>query len=184
MLAELVQITVGPAHRLGLLSRLVQLYPYRKALGVAGRRRAWTALGARIDPDCDLGPRVVMRFAENVSIGSGTSIGGRTFIDAWGKVTIGRNCLINGDVDLLTAGHDIDSPDFAGDIRPITIGDHAWLPRHIIVLPGVSIGRRAVIGTGAVVTKDVPDSGVAVGNPAEIVRRRADVELRYVPTRF
>src|SRR4051812_13994094 len=122
--------------RLGMLSRAMQLYPYRKVLGQQGRIDAWRRLGARIEDDCNLAARVVIRRPENVSIGAGTAIGGPTFIDSWGTVTIGRNCLINGDVDLLTASHDIHSVNFEGDIRPITIGDYAWLPRHIIVLPG------------------------------------------------
>lgn len=55
-------------------------------------------------------------------------------------------------------------------ISPVYIGDDAWLGYGVIVLPGVSIGKRAVIGAGSVVSKDIPDDCVAVGNPC-IVKR-------------
>ena len=55
---------------------------------------------------------------------------------------------------------------------PITIGDGAWLGHAAIVLSGVRIGAGAVIGAGSVVTRDIPDGGIAVGNPARVVRFR------------
>src|SRR4051812_40575285 len=102
-------------------------YLFRKALGNGGRLRAWRAMGAQIDDDVRIGPGVTMRTAGNVSIAAGSALNGRIFIDAWGRVTIGRCCLINDHVDLLTAQHDLDSADFAGDIREISIGDYVWL---------------------------------------------------------
>lgn len=55
---------------------------------------------------------------------------------------------------------------------------------HIIVLPGVTIGNYAVIGTGALVSNDVPDYGVAVGNPAKVVKERARIKYTYIPSHF
>ncbi|MBD0290447.1 MAG: acyltransferase [Thermoleophilia bacterium] len=57
---------------------------------------------------------------------------------------------------------------------PITVGDDAWLGYGTIVLSGVRIGRGAVVGAGAVVTRDVPDGAIAVGVPAKVVRMRGE----------
>jgi acetyltransferase-like isoleucine patch superfamily enzyme len=55
---------------------------------------------------------------------------------------------------------------------PVIIEDGAWLGSHVVVLPGVRIGRGAVIGAGSVVTKSIPANAVAVGVPARVVRLR------------
>ncbi len=170
--------------RLGLLGRAMDLYVFRKLLGDSGRADAWRRLGCRIEDDVRIGPRVSMRFPDRVTIGEGTSIGGRAWLDAWGPISIGRCCLLNGGITLLSAGHDINSHDFNGDIRSISIGDYAWLPHHIIVMPGVKIGRAAVVGTGSVVTRDVPDRAVVAGNPACVIGERDDVDFTYVPSRM
>lgn len=89
-------------------------------------------------------------------------------------ITIGDNVKIGPRVNLLTAGHPIDAGvrvamlEFA---KPITIGDNTWLGGNVTVLPGVNIGKNVVVGAGSVVTHDLPDSVVAVGNPARILRR-------------
>ena len=57
--------------------------------------------------------------------------------------------------------------------HPIRIGDDSWLGGGVVVLPGVTIGARCVIGAGSVVIRDIPDDSVAVGNPARVVRRLA-----------
>lgn len=54
--------------------------------------------------------------------------------------------------------------------KPVLICEGAWIGAHAIILPGVRVGAHAVVGAGAVVTKDVPDYGVAVGNPARVIR--------------
>lgn len=54
--------------------------------------------------------------------------------------------------------------------KPITIGDNVWFGGNCVVLPGVTIGNNVVVGAGSVVTKDVPDNAVVVGNPAKIIR--------------
>lgn len=94
------------------------------------------------------------------------------FLDtSW--ITIGNNVKIGPRVNLLTAGHPIDAPtrtrllEFA---QPITIGDNVWLGGNVTVLPGVTIGANSVVGAGAVVTKDIPENVVAVGNPARVLR--------------
>ena len=151
--------------RASLLARLMNLASARRLLGADGRRAAFVRLGAAIAPDVELSYGVFIRCPRNVSIGAGTRLSGRVRIEAWGKVAIGRCCMFNDDVLILTAQHDIDSVDFAPDVRPVAIGDHVWLPQRIVVLPGVQIGDAAIVGTGSVVARDVPPYAVVAGNP-------------------
>lgn len=89
-------------------------------------------------------------------------------------ITIGRRTLIGPKVQLLTAHHPTDAAGRATGReagRKITIGDGCWLGGGAIVCPGVEIGDRAIVGAGAVVTRDVPADTVVAGNPARILRR-------------
>jgi len=167
--------------RAGLLARLMDAPIARRLLGQAGRRAAFVRLGADIAPDVALSYGVAIRCPRNVSIGAGTRLSGWVRIEAWDKVTIGRCCMFNDDVLVLTAQHDVNNPDFAADVRPVVIEDYVWLPQRIVVLPGVRVGEAAVVGTGSVVTRDVPAYAVVAGNPARVIRERARVPFRYVP---
>jgi acetyltransferase-like isoleucine patch superfamily enzyme len=100
------------------------------------------------------------------------------------EIRLGNNVVINDDCILLTASHDIDSPDWRQTRAPIVIEDQAWIATRAIVLPGVTIGRAAVVGAGAVVTKDVPAFHVVAGNPARTIKERRRMEYLYSPSRF
>jgi acetyltransferase-like isoleucine patch superfamily enzyme len=179
--AALAWALIAFGKRTRQLGRMMGWYPVRRILGPAGRRAAWRALGAQVADTSYIGPRVWLRIPKRVSIGAGSKLGGRIMIESYGEVTIGRNVLIN-DTDVFSTQHDIDHPHFKGDRQFVSIGDYAWLPHKIIVLPGVRIGSHAVIGTGSVVSSDVPDYGVAVGNPARVVKERARIHYTYVPS--
>lgn len=89
-------------------------------------------------------------------------------------VRIGHRFQAAPGVQILTATHPLDPVERASGWesgQPITIGDDVWLGGGVIVLPGVTIGHRVVVGAGAVVTKDVPDDVVVAGNPARVIRR-------------
>ncbi|MGW5131167.1 sugar O-acetyltransferase [Streptomyces sp. NPDC004135] len=114
-----------------------------------------------------------------VDYGSNITIGARTFVNFnltaldVAAITIGEDCQIGPNVQLLTPTHPLEPGprrDKLEAARPITIGDNVWLGGGVIVCPGVTIGADSVIGAGAVVTKDVPAGVVAVGNPARVVR--------------
>jgi acetyltransferase-like isoleucine patch superfamily enzyme len=165
-----------------VLGRAMNLYIVRKILGARGRVAAWKALGCQLGAQVAIGPRVQVRGAHNVSIGSGSVIGGTTSIEAWSNVSIGRCCILNDHIHLLTGSHDVNHPDWVGVHAPIVIGDYAWLSVRILVLRGVRIGRGAIIGAGSVVVKDVPALAIVGGNPARVIGQRADLDFRYVPT--
>ena len=114
-----------------------------------------------------------------VDYGTFISVGARTFINYnltaldVAPITIGEDCQIGPNVQLLTPTHPVEPQprrDRLEAAKPISIGDNVWLGGGAIVLPGVTIGDNSVIGAGAVVTRDVPANSVAVGNPARVVR--------------
>lgn len=91
---------------------------------------------------------------------------------------IGNNVSIAGEVRIFTMQHDIDDPDFAEVGGDVIIDDYAVIGTRVTILPGVHIGQGAVVGSGAVVTKDVPAYSVVGGVPAVHIRNRSK-DLRY-----
>jgi acetyltransferase-like isoleucine patch superfamily enzyme len=113
-----------------------------------------------------------------VTIGAHSVIDRDCTLDGRGEITIGENVNLAPEVMVLTAYHDPDSDDFAGIEKPVVIEDYVWVATRSMILPGVRIGRGAIVGAGSVVTKDVPAGMVVAGNPAKVIRRR-DCDLKY-----
>jgi len=110
------------------------------------------------------GPRII--------IGKECSIGDRTEIHAGKQVKIGNRVIIAWDCVIM----DRDYHPLHGDnesIEPVLIEDGVWIGCRTIILKGIKIGRNAVIGAGSVVVRDIPESAIAVGNPAMIVGYRS-----------
>ena len=126
-----------------------------------------------------LGEDTWVRAPIYVDYGEHLTIGARTFVNFGlvaldvAPITIGDDCQLGPNVQLLTAYHPTEPEPRRRKLEaaaPIAIGDNVWLGGGAIVLPGVTIGDNSVIGAGAVVTKDVPADVLAVGNPARVIR--------------
>ena len=113
---------------------------------------------------------------DNVEIGSYSGLGKNCLIS--GPVRIGKYVMIGPDVMLFARSHQFDSADVPmalqgeGKPRAVVIGDDVWIGARAIILPGVTIGQGAVVGAGAVVTKEVPPFSVVGGNPAKVIKWR------------
>lgn len=81
-------------------------------------------------------------------------------------IEVGDNVSIGPEATILTLGHDPRSAHFDDTGGPVKIGDRVWIGYRALILPGVEIGEGAVVGAGAVVTKDVPPYTIVAGNPA------------------
>jgi maltose O-acetyltransferase len=129
-------------------------------------------LGA-LGEDAFVKPPLFVDYGENIRIGARTFVNyNLTALDV-AAVTIGEDCQIGPNVQLLTPTHPVEPGprrDRLEAALPITIGDNVWLGGGVVVCPGVSIGDDSVVGAGSVVTRDVPAGVVAVGNPARVVR--------------
>lgn len=100
------------------------------------------------------------------------------FNPTYHSLKIGSNVSIAGEVRIYTMEHDINDPDFKEVWNPVTIDDYVVIGTRVTILPGVHIGRGAVVASGAVVTKDVPEFTVVGGVPAQFIKERAR-DLRY-----
>lgn len=117
--------------------------------------------------------------SDNVTVNTGC-----TFVDC-NKITIGNNVLVAPNVQIYTATHPVEfnerlvlteTPDGCKYVRrtfalPVMIEDGCWIGGGVIILPGVTIGQKCVIGAGSVVTKDIPANSLAVGNPCRVIRK-------------
>jgi galactoside O-acetyltransferase len=97
--------------------------------------------------------------------------------DIGGQIIIGGNCLIGPKVVMRTANHrfelkDVNIREQGHQIGDIVIEDDCWIGANAVILGGVHIGRGAIIGAGAVVTKDIPSMAIAVGVPAKVLKYR------------
>ncbi|GIZ10048.1 acyltransferase [Flavobacterium sp. UMI-01] len=147
------------------------------------RRTALIRKGATIAPTAEIGLVVINGKKDNLVIGDFSTLG-RVEIALHDKVTIGNNVCINDGVVILSASHDVSDPLWRHKKAPITIGDYAWIATNAILLPGVKIGKGAVVGAGAVVSKDVNEYAIVTGNPAKEINKKRTESLNYNPCEF
>ena len=108
-----------------------------------------------IGNNCHLGLYTYINTARPVIIGNNVGFGFRSIIwthGAWQNVLEG----------------------YSASFAPVTIGDNAWIPTNIQIMPGVSIGEGSTIGSGSIVTKDIPNFCLAVGVPVKIIRNEKE----------
>lgn len=113
-------------------------------------------------------------FGYNIEIGDNFYTNYNCIILDGAKVTIGNNVFIAPNCCISTANHPLDAEQRNKGIEyatPITIKDSVWIGASVTILSGVTIGENSVIGAGSVVTKDIPDGVIAVGNPCKVLRK-------------
>lgn len=116
---------------------------------------------------------------KNISVGDGTIIGSHAFVDGRANVEIGSNVDIASEVMIYNSEHDINDPEFKATEEPVEIGDYCFIGPRVIIMPGVKIGRGAIVAGGAVVTKDVPDFSIVGGVPAKVIGTRNISNPKY-----
>lgn len=130
--------------------------------------------------------RVYLKFPWLVEIGDDASInrGVEFYPDFFGghRIVLGNNVRVAPHVRFHAAAHEIGDLEYRHSGAPIRVGNDVWIGAGALILPGVTVGDRSVIGAGSVVTRDVPPDVVAAGVPARVVRARdADPESTAEP---
>jgi acetyltransferase-like isoleucine patch superfamily enzyme len=129
----------------------------------------------------NLGARSVIEDFTTINNGVGNvNIGEKTFIGMGnvviGPVTIGSNVILAQNIVISGLNHGYEDINIAPSLqkiqcKPIYISDDVWIGANSVITAGVTIGKHCIIGAGSVVTKDIPDFSVAVGNPAKIIKK-------------
>ena len=126
-------------------------------------------LGDNLGAGSTIAPPLSGAALDMLKIGEDVFVNSNLLAMARGGITIGNHARIAANVQLLSNNHDPYDLDVLL-CKPVEIGDYAWLGAGVTVLPGVRVGCHAVVGAGSVVTKDVLDYAVAVGNPARVIK--------------
>ena len=145
-------------------------------------QRSLKAAGAQVHPSAFFSSLAMIEGDLNLLSIDREAFVGRAQLAVHESITIGYRVCINDGAKLLTASHDVSDPHWQTVKAPIVIEDYAWIATDAIVLPGVTVGRGAVIGAGAVVAKNVPALAIMVGNPARPASRQRPENLDYSPT--
>ena len=139
----------------------------------------WRGLGAKIGQHTSMHRNGRFYRPDQVQIGNHCVILRNVLLDGRMGVAIGDNVNISEGVLIFSLQHDLSSPTFDTSGGPVMIHDHVFIGARAIILPGVEIGRGAVVAAGAVVTKDVSPLTIVGGVPARQIETRPDV-LTYV----
>jgi len=136
-----------------------------------------TGFGCRFEAYFNLKSKKTLIFGENVQLND------HVHITAMNKVFIGDNVLMASKIYISDCSHgfysgeEMDSSpeqhpiDRSYNISEVIIEDNVWLGEFVSVLPGVTIGKGAIIGSNSVVTKDIPANTIAVGSPAKVIKK-------------
>jgi acetyltransferase-like isoleucine patch superfamily enzyme len=119
-----------------------------------------------------------VRCSRKITIGSNTSIGHKCILDGRGRLTIGNSVNISTGVWIWTAEHCVNSDSFQATIASVKIDDYAWISCRVVILPGITVGKGAVVAAGAVVTKSVEPYAIVGGVPAKKIGERSH-DLNY-----
>ena len=143
------------------------------------RRFVYRICGIKIGKGSAIHMGVRFYNPRNISIGEDSIIGEGTVLDGRGKLAIGNHVDITSEVMIYNCEHSINDDNFAAVCAPVVIEDYVFIGPRAIILPGVKIGRGAVVGAGAVVTKDIESFKIVGGVPAKEIGERKSKDPQY-----
>lgn len=146
---------------------------YNLTEAASERRVLLQQMLGRIGQDSLIEPPFYCVYGQNIHLGDHVYLNAQCTILDCNEVHIGHYVMIGPNVQIYTAAHDLRAEARIQGwevAKPVVIEDNVWIGGGAILLPGVTIGRNAVVGAGAVVTRSVPANVVAAGNPARVLR--------------
>ncbi len=143
------------------------------------RKNIMNELFQKVGKDVWIEPDFRCEFGKNITIEDNVYINFGCVILDCAEVVIGANSLLGPDIGIYPVNHAIDAEEriHGGCFgKPVHIGKNVWLGGDVKILAGVTIGDNTIIGTGSVVTKDIPANVIAVGNPCKVLRAITDAD--------
>src|SRR3989344_2833151 len=135
--------------------------------------------GARVGNGSSIHMGLSFFSLKKVKIGQDTIIGRNAFLDGRERIEIGNHVDIASDVMIYNSEHDINSEDFNAIFGTVEIEDFVFIGPRAIILPGIKIGKGAIVAAGAVVTKNVEDFMIVGGVPAQVIGERQLKDPHY-----
>lgn len=166
-----------PLEWIGIFSTIWSTVKYRYLFRCAGNG---TIVGGKtsiinfsrvkIGKQCLIQDHVYMRAGSDGHIHMDDNCAVNSFAKLFGHggINVGANSQLGPGVLITTTTHDF-RKSMRTEFRQVNIGEWAWIGANAVILPGITVGNYAVIGAGSIVTKDIPDYAIAVGNPARII---------------
>ncbi len=142
-------------------------------VGRSARVALLRAAGADLGAGVALGGGTFINHPGRLVIGAGSYIGRGCYLDLESSLVLGNNVAVGHGTSFITTQHRLGPSELrcgAFDSRPITVGEGAWIGANVTILPGVRIGRGAVVAAGAVVSAHVPPNALVAGVPSRILR--------------
>ncbi len=143
------------------------------------RKNIMNALFQKVGEDVWIEPDFRCEFGKNITIEDNVYINFGCVILDCAEVFIGANSLLGPNIGIYPVNHAIDAEEriHGGCFgKPVHIGKNVWLGGDVKILAGVTIGDNTIIGTGSIVTKDIPANVIAVGNPCKVLRAITDAD--------
>ncbi len=169
-------------HLHGLLSGMIwvlstKIIPYIPSQTL--KNLGFRMLGVKMSKNVKFYDGIGVREPKKLVIEDGVSIGPHVLLDARCGLTIRRSAVIAYEAIIWSLNHDYNDIHFCGKGAPVEIGEYAWICSRSIILPGIKVGKGAVVASGAIVTKDVPPYTIVGGIPAKVIGHREEKEYDY-----
>lgn len=143
------------------------------------RKTFQRASGIKIGKGSTIHMGAVFYDPSHIVIGEDTVIGERSVLDGRDTLSIGNHVALASEVMVYNSQHDIHDSSFKAITKPVIIEDYVFIGPRAIILPGVTIGKGAVVAAGAIVTKDVEPFSIVAGVPAKKIGERKVKDPSY-----
>lgn len=157
-----------------LVERVIPYLPSKSLRNIFIRK-----CGVKASKNVYFYPGFSVRNPKGLVIEDGVNIGPNVLLDARRGLTIKKSAVIAYEAIIWSLNHDYNDENFCSKGAPTEIGEYAWVCSRSIVLPGVKIGKGAIVASGAIVTKDVPPYTIVGGVPAKIIGKRELKDYKY-----
>ena len=139
------------------------------------RRKILREILPHVDADAvEILSPFMVDYGYNIFLGAGTFLNHNVYLMDCATIRFGKKVFVGPNCGFYTAIHPLDAVRRAEGleiVKPIVVGDDVWFGGDVTILPGVTIGRGAVIGAKSLVTKDIPENVLAFGNPCRVVKK-------------